>query len=217
MQHLLITAHLRNGLITGDQWSPSLDNILAYWHLKKILSDAEFAAGCANIEELLTVDDLPIEIERYGDDWWYKVSSPITEVNAKYSTHIHRRFDQLQAEKYLLPKKGRIQLQTGQHKNKRVKLFITITDRVSWHAVGDKDKIEDLLKNCAHLGANINIGFGKVKYWNITDEGDRDLARFKRPLPEAFAKKHNSYGISMIWGYRPNVRKPENQALCVMA
>ena len=216
MKPLVITAHLQNGLISGDMWTPSIDNILAYWHLKKSLSDAEFAAGCANVGELLTVDDLPIEKEIHGDDWWYKCSSPITAINARYSTHIHRRFDQLAGEKYLLPKKGRIQLQTGQHKNKRVKLFVTITDRIIWHVVGNKKNIEELLQKCTHLGANINIGFGKVKYWHISADGDVDIARFKRSLPETFAEKHGIDGIRMNWGYRPNVRKPANQALCVM-
>jgi CRISPR type IV-associated protein Csf3 len=217
MKPLLITAHLRNGLISGDIWSPSLDSVLAYWHLKNILSDAQFAAGCAGVDYSgVIVDDLPIELERYGDDWWYKVSSPIVEINAKYSTHIHRRFDQVAAEKYLLPKKGRIQLQTGQHKNKRVKLFITITDRINWHVIGDRGKIETLLDNCDHLGGHINKGFGKISRWEISDKGDEETARFKRPLPADFAAEHGIEGIRMNWGYRPNVRKRENQTLCVM-
>ena len=215
MQNLTITAYLKNGFISSDKWSPSLDNILAYCHLKNKLSDSEFAAGCAGIGNDIVIDELPLGIERFNDDWWYQVSSPIVDVNAKNQIHIHRRFDSLHAEKYMLPKKGRIQVQAGQHKNTRIKGYVSITNKVIWHVVGEKIKIAELLENCSHIGSKISAGFGKVEKWEL-DNGDEQKARFYRPLPVDFAESHNIDGMRMQWGYRPNVRRKENQTLCVM-
>ncbi len=217
MKNLLITAHLKNGIIAGDRWSPSLDSILAYWHLKNTLTDAEFVAGCANIDGGVDIiDDLPVGIEKYGTNWWYQVSSPITTISHKNEIHTHRSFDNLHAEKYMLPKRGRIMVQAGQYKNKRTKYEITITDKIIWHIVGYQDRINRLLEQCTHLGARIGSGYGSVLRWEIIENGDINIARFKRPLPVDFANKHSITGIKMEWGYRPNVRKQVNQTLCMM-
>lgn len=60
MEPIKITAHLRNGFAAADEWSPSLDGILAYWKL--YLADPEqfnITQGRSDLME--PVDGLPLE------------------------------------------------------------------------------------------------------------------------------------------------------------
>lgn len=217
MKTLKITAHLANGYASTDPWSPSLENIIAYWHLRNTLSDAEFAAGCGGVGEFAVIDDLPIGIERHGEHWWYQCSSPIADKVGEHITHFNRRFDQRLAEDHLWQKKQNrnLPLSSGQLKNKRTKVVKTLAKRVHWHCIGDESAIMSLLEDCAHIGAQTSRGYGEVLEWSV-DAGNEKLARLYRPVSVAFAAECNIEGARLPWGIRPNIRDPRNNVECIL-
>jgi len=185
--------------------------------MKSVLTDAEFAHGCGDSSNSAEIKSLPIMIESDGFDWWYQCSSPIFDVAAVNISHFHRRFDSLHAERWMKKKRGRVQVQTGQHKNTRVSVSTTITDRIMWFVNGDRDRIMTLLENCEHVGLRRGSGNGNVKRWDVSSGGEsNDRAHFYRPLPVDFAKNNNVTGPVTHWGYRPNARDNRNRTACVM-
>lgn len=212
MQALKVTAHLASGFIAADPWSPSLDGILAYWHMREQLGD-EFATTSAQPHVMEPVTGLPLRVESHGALWWYACSSPIYETAAKVRRYLHRRFDDAQ-ERYLdiQGKSGKVLVAAGPYKNARNAYMQTVTGRIEWHVIGERVEIERLLRRCWHIGARTGSGFGRVRRWEF-GEGDEHLALTHRPIPEEAAK---SVGPRMVWGIRPPGRLPINRTMCVM-
>ena len=214
MTPIAITAELYNGFVSADPWSPAIDGILAYWLMRERLGAEEFSISQGHSHRMTPVEGLPLEVMRHGDLWWYAASSPRYGSAATVRKHIHRRFDQSAAEKYL-PAIRKVQTSAGAYKNARISLMHRITNQVTWHVIGDGPEIERLLRTCAHIGGKVSAGFGRVRRWSYA-EGDADLARFSRPLPADYASKHDIHGPVMEWGLRPPVRLAANIAACVM-
>lgn len=212
---LLVTAHLCSGFAAKFPWSPSLDGILAYVERMRALGPEEFAVTQADLSQQAPNTALPLAMEHHGDDWWYQCSSPIYTAFSTETRHLHRRFNAAEAERYWDASR-KIETTKGPFKNARFQIQHRVTDRVCWHAEGDRATVADMLRDVRHIGANISAGFGRVRRWDITEAGDRDLARFHRPLPRAYADAHGVTGIVMRWGYRPPIRHPENLADCVI-
>lgn len=220
MMPLRITAHLHSGFAAADRWSPALDGILAYWHLREVLGPEEFAITSADNAAMRPVEGLPLEVVHHGQWWWYACSSPMYSAAATVIRHIHRRFDARQAERHcdFQCRSEKVQVNAGPYKNRRLLLQQHITGQVQWHAVGDAAEVYRLLAQCPNIGAKFGAGFGRVRRWEVVEGDDTDatLARRHRPLPLEYADAQGVTGPLMEWGIRPPGRCKENRALCVM-
>lgn len=214
MTPIAITAHLYNGFVSADLWSPAIDGILGYWHQRERLGPDEFNITQGHSHLMTPVEGLPLAVVRDADLWWYACSSPVFGAVANVRKHIHRRFDQTQAETYLPPTR-KVQTSAGAYKNARISLMHRITDRVTWHVVGDQPEIARLLLHCTHIGAKVGAGFGRVRRWDYA-EGDPDIAHYLRPLPVGYAAAQGIEGDRMHWGIRPPVRIAANCCDCIM-
>jgi CRISPR type IV-associated protein Csf3 len=217
LEPIVITAYLLNGFAHNDPWSPAIDGILAYWLMRERLGDEQFALETTNSDALRPVEGLPLGLERHGDWWWWQCSAPIYAAQAEFSRVFHRRFDAQLAERYMVPKKGRISTSAGPLKNFRLTARVTVCDLVQWHVIGDGAEIERLLKRCTAIGHKIGSGNGRVRNWTVEPGGDEAKARFNRPLPLEFAKSNGIDGNIMEWSIRPPGRIAENQTLCLIS
>lgn len=215
MTPIAITARLVNGYVSADQWSPAIDGILGYWLMRERLGADEFSLTQGCDYQMQPVEGLPLQRIDYVDWWWYACSAPISSPMANIRKHIYRRFDQAKAERYLPPGVRKVQTSAGAYKNARISLMHHITDRVTWHVIGDQPEIERLLAHCTAIGGKVAAGFGRVKAWEYA-EGDPDIATLFRPLPVDYAAEHGVDGPVMQWGIRPPSRLAANQAECVM-
>lgn len=216
MTPLRITAHLLNGFAASDPWSPAIDAIIGWAHLRRQMGEDEFQLAQWDDSAMQPVTGLPIAVERDGGLWWYQASSPQYRLRAQFLRWYHRRFDAAMAEQYMIPTKGRIQTQCGPYKNARLSSRVQVCDRVTWNVVGDHEVIRDLLRDIHAIGSRIGAGNGRVRSWEVAEDGDERLARFHRPLPADFAQRHGLSGPLLEWGMRPPGRLPQNQALCIM-
>lgn len=216
MTPIAITAHLYSGFVASDPWSPAIDGILAYWYMREQLGAEQFSINQGHDYQMEPVEGLPLKRVEHGDWWWYAASSPIYTAQAEVRRYLHRRFDQARAERYLPDGARKIQTQAGAYKNARMSAQHCVTDRVSWHVIGERAEIERLLSRCAHIGGRVGAGFGRVRGWDVTEDGDAELARAHRPLPVDYALAHGIEGDVMDWGLRPPGRLRCNTTLCVM-
>jgi CRISPR type IV-associated protein Csf3 len=215
MTSIAITAHLYSGFASSDPWSPSIDGIIGYWWMREHLGPDLFAITQSKTHAMKPADQLPLKKIEYDGQWWYACSSPIYQNQATVHRHIHRRFDQPHAEKYLPDNIKKVVTKAGSYKNFRMIVQQHITDCVTWHVIGDRAEIERLLSRCSHIGAKVGAGFGRVRRWSYA-EGDAEIAQYLRPLPVAYANEKVIDGDPMWWGLRPPARLPENCVECLM-
>lgn len=213
MKPLNITAHLYNGFVASDAWSPTLDGILAYWQLRLADSDG-FLTHQGRSDLMEPVDGLPLEKISDGGLWWWACSAPIYECAQQQRAYFHRRFDD-QHERFLPEGTKSVLTAAGPYKCYRKSVMLRVTSAVSWQCVGDADRIQALLDHCHHIGGKSSQGYGRVKRWQM-EPGDERLARLHRPLPVAYAQQQGIDGPVMRWGLRPPGRIAANQAECVM-
>lgn len=218
MEPLLVTAELVNGFCAADPWSPSLDGVLAYWVLYGQLGEEEFALGASGgiPPVVLGPDALPLAVERWRDLHWWQCSSPMYTAVTTHRRFAHRRFDQALAMRYADVGRSRVNVKAGPFKNYRIGLDIRICPRVQWHAIGDLSAVAQLLARCQSIGRGGAQGLGLVREWRVEQGGDAGLARFRRPLPEAFADEHGVTGVRMEWGIIPPGRLRQHRHLCVL-
>jgi CRISPR type IV-associated protein Csf3 len=218
MQSLKITAELFNGFASSDPWSPSIDGILAWAHLRQKFGDVEFAAQSVDSSQMQPVDELPLAKTEWNGLWWYQCSSPIYETQAEFFKYFHRRFDAFNAERYMGPKKGCTDVSAGPYKNARLTTRQIVTREVAWHAIGDRERIEALLAGVPSIGHKTGSGSGRVRRWRVElgDLAGGTRALLCRPLPVEYAREISIEGMIMDWGIRPPGRIRINQQLCIM-
>lgn len=214
MKSLLVIAHLNNGFSAADRWSPSLDGILAYHHLKLKMGIQAFNTSLA-MNEQTSVDDLPLKKIEHNGVWWYTCSSPEFSTQAEIIRSYYKKFN-LDQTMLIKQKSKSIELTKGQFKNYSLNFKEIITDSVKWHVIGDKTKIEKLLSYCKQIGGNRGKGQGLVDKWEILDIGDDKKAMYSRAIPESAAIHYGISGIKAWRGFRPSVRIIENQGLCIL-
>jgi CRISPR type IV-associated protein Csf3 len=214
MRPLRVIARLQNSFNAVDPWSPAIDGILAYQVIRGMLGD-DFSTQSPTD---LTIDaDLPLERIEHDGRWWWACSSPQYDVITKYARYEHRRFDFQHAIDHLHDGTKNILVVGGPYKNARNRNMMTVTDSVQWHVIGDADGIRDLVAGCTSIGARRGSGCGVVLDWMVTEEGaDEHAARFRRPLPFAYAESHGVTGAPMEWGYIPRPHWDMERTLCVM-
>lgn len=219
-QPLVVTAHLANGLVQLDPWSPALDALLAYWWLREALGEEAFALGMTGSREQV---DAELPLARDRDDatglWWWRCSSPVLDPVARFHSHTHRRFDEVAASERVPGTVRTVLTAGGPYKTYRNQQPRVVTPAVTWEAEGDAAEVARLLRRCANIGRGHTHGYGAVRRWEVVARDDPEVARrarFARPLPVAFAAAHGIEGPRAVWGVRPPGRNPAHQTLCVL-
>lgn len=211
-----VIARTPAGFAASDPWSPTLDGILAYEIMRERLGD-EFGLATSDDSTMQAVEGLPLAVERHGEWWWYACSSPLYAAVVQARRYYHRRFDAAAAETFLEPRKAKVSTAAGPYKNARLSHLVTVTNQVTWHAIGEPDEVSRLLNRVRYIGAGIASGMGRVNEWRVVpDEASRELALAHRPLPVQRAQALGITGPVMRWGIRPPVRIPGNRCDCVM-
>lgn len=213
---ITVTAHLVNGLVMGDPWSPSLDGILAYAVMRERLGPDEMRLQATRTSDLTPVEGVPLGVERCSGLWWYRCSSPrVAEDALRHVSHVHRRFDDHE-ERHLDPNTKRVMTSAGPYKSTRLAEVRVVTPYVSWQALGDSTEVRRLLATIPAVGRGLARGHGVVERWDVRDGADEDAVRFDRPLPIEFARAHGVSGQEMVWGFVPPARAPTCNTMCVL-
>ena len=213
MKALKITAHLEKGFSASDAWSPSLDSILSYFTLKNQLGIKQFNLDTA-MGIQTTVDDLPLEKVYFNKKWWWVCSTPEFDKQQEISRAFYKKFN-IYTSLMIERKVKNVELTKNQFKNYALIFKEIITDSISWHVVGDEEKIMALLADCTQIGAKRGKGMGLVTRWQV-EPGDMQKALYKRALPVEYAELKGITGIKAWRGFRPSYRVADNQCLCVI-
>ena len=113
-----VVAHLVNGFVAMDPWSPTLDGILGYWLLYRRLGPDRFYEDQAARRDTDPLLDMPLQrVDGPNGAWWFAVSSPIYAEVAQHRSFYHRRFDtEIAVDRADVRRK--VQTKSGPMKNK---------------------------------------------------------------------------------------------------
>lgn len=223
-QYLQITAILNTGIATFNKWSPCLDGLLAFLILEKeqILDPNPTQDQVDKSQKVLT-ELMPISKGFIGNEWYWKVSSPVFSQGAQYRDRYRKRWDYQEYNLNWGKRKAKWQSSEGGEKNYDLPLECQAIKAISWFAVGDKQSVEELLVYCTHIGKKRSYGNGEVHQWQITEiPEDFHLVRegaLMRPIPYRLAGDlglNASNNPLMDWGWRPPAWLSTNQELCLM-
>jgi CRISPR type IV-associated protein Csf3 len=217
-----VTAHLQQGVALDARFGVALDGLVAGLLLREQLG----AAYGANDPTDPTVDpaDLNLPLGRCdsADDWHWlatcaqPVGVSFQEVHA-WTKRLGHRTAELVADR--LPRS--LPSRQGRYRAHRRPLVVTVCRALTWRAVGDPDRVADLLAPVGSVGAHRNSGEGAVLAWEITPAptGDPDRfghlaadGRLARPCPPACAARLGvATPLLATAGIRPPYWHPRRQ------
>ena len=219
---LKITAHMGNAIAVFDDWSPAFDSLLTLLIAEKsgIYIPNPTPEQVEETRELIE-KSMPLDKGNIRDEWYWKVSSPCYTVVSEYSDRFRKRWDNHENNLNWGKRKPKFQTSEGAEKSYDLPLYCRNTPSISWYAVGDRYKLQDLLQACTHLGKKRSYGNGLVTRWEVTPTPE-DWHLWKdgnlmRPMPariippEAFPNP-----VLMNWGWRPPAWLHTNKELCIM-
>jgi hypothetical protein len=211
---LRVTAYLRQGVVLPPVWPLPLDGILASVARRRLLGVLH-----GSVPDHHTMM-LPLDCcqSGTGQQWfWLASCALVPDVASIEAHHWHKRFDHAAAEQVaVLP--PQVYEAHGRYRNHRVPMPATVTDRLGWVAIGDRDAVADLLGDQFALGRKWAQGEGAVLRWEVEETGDPDPeaviwagpgGAIGRPVPARAAAELGVPGAATVAGVvRPPYWRP---------
>ena len=178
---LRVTAHLAAGIAQTAPWGIALDGLLAaeLWaaekaRLRHLGLSHERARDCPDPPDL----DLPLARCRLGgDELWHWAATCARPDHDPGRIDVHTwtgRVDarHLEQTTSTLPKV--VSDRQGRYRARRMPLLVTPCAAVTWQAVGDLDRICELLAQTTSIGKKRRSGEGHVLRWDVSPAPDLD-------------------------------------------
>lgn len=197
---LRVRAHLASGIAHAAPWGIALDGLLAseMW--------ADYKATCresgtsyVRAMELEEPPDLDLPLQRCtdGDDrtwhWAATCAFPCEDHGRTDVRSWTGRVDPRALEQVATTLPKTVSDRQGRYRARRMPLLVTPCASVTWHAVGDVDRVGALLEPIASIGKKRSTGEGHVLRWEVTAAVDLDEfsaahlhpdGSLGRPVPE---------------------------------
>lgn len=184
-----VTAELVSGIAHAAPWGPGLDGLLAseVWGAQK----AAAAASGQLLQRAMDVDDpvdldLPLARCTPTEGPWHWAATcawpgpgHVTEVHP-WTARLDTR--DLEAVASRLPA---VSVRQGRYRARRMPLLVTITDRVTWQAVGDAEAVAALVEPVRWIGKKRRSGEGEVLAWHVEPAPDLEVLAAAHLHPDA--------------------------------
>lgn len=171
---ILVRAYLAAGIAHAAPWGISLDGLLASELAAELKAGAR-AQGKDHVRALSQAEppDLDLPLQRCtppDGPWHWAATCAFPEGNVgRVDVHTwtgrvdHRALEQVTTA---LPKT--ISGRQGRYRTRRMPLLVTPCPSVTWHAIGDPDKITEILQEILTIGKKRSTGEGQVLNWEVT-------------------------------------------------
>lgn len=214
MESLRVTAAPIGG-IACDGCLP-LDGLLAY---AARLRRVGMTGMALRQDEAVEDELLPLARRGAGADWYWAASCADCHWAARDTAHWNKRFDLAEAHRIdWQGKAAKVVYTGGYYKAWHQPLYLLLTDRLVWYAVGDGAAVADLLADVPAVGKKTAMGYGAlvdgftVEPWPH-DWSERRDGQPMRPLPLTAAATPGHVGW---YGIRAPYWHPAQRRLCAM-
>jgi hypothetical protein len=223
MKNIKITAKLSTPIGVGDDWSPDLPSLLErLWFQSsgsgeassdprelrhapiplemRVLGRGLTSVGCPEIMH-------PTQRSALPDNWYWACSAPCYEIISSGSMQVRKRQDP-NTTGCINNRSHKWDSSTGQLKNYDLPILHRTTAEINWFAVGDADRVLELLATCHALGKKTAAGLGQVEEW-LVEEVEKNYSltgpddELMRVVPVGLLSAE-SIGYSVRnWAWRP--------------
>jgi CRISPR type IV-associated protein Csf3 len=220
MDNLQIIAHMATPLVAYDDWSPSFDALIEYQLLDQLgLITPNPTAADAEKNLPLIFDEMPIARKTLKGEWYWAVSSPHYIENHQQTQRYRKRWDKQELHLDWGKKKAKVDSSQGHFKAYDLPRYDREMQTIHWFAIGNADKISELILNVTNLGKKRSQGCGQVHKWEVLPfEHDWHLWRgesLARPMPINMIPQPQSINM-MNWGWRTPYFVQSNRTMCYM-
>lgn len=223
---LTVKARLASGLVTAHPWGIALDGLLAslLWARQVNDTDPTHLAWPSQSRE---VPDLDLPLARCscpGTGQWHWAAGcswaadPVLDVRQWTSQPDWRGLDRLTGG---LP--ASLSDRRGRWRARVMPLYCQVADTVIWRAVGDPDRIRDLLGAVHSIGKKRSQGEGRVLSWTVEPAPQLSFyeaahlqpdGTLSRPTPDACLPPDLAAEHALARaGLRPPYMHPSRQAM----
>lgn len=223
MVPLEVTARLQQGVALDARFGTALDGLLAGLVRREQLGAAYGLTDPA--DPTVDPDDLELPLSRCaadGHDWHWMATC--ARPAGPWLEEVHywtKRLDHRQAELACDRLPRALSTRHGRYRTHRRPLVVTVTQALTWRAVGDPAEVTRLLEPVGAIGAHRARGEGAVLGWRVTPvpaaDPDRfghlgDDGRLARPCPPACAARLGLAPVALSSaGIRPPYWHPRRQ------
>ena len=177
---MVIRAHLAAGIAHAAPWGIALDGLLAaeIWAEHKA---ANRAAGQDHVRALDQADppdlDLPLARCTPATGPWHWAATCAYPERPTDRVDVHTwtgRVDRRALEQVATSLPKTVSDRQGRYRARRMPLLVTPCPSVTWHAIGDPDRIGEILEPVTSIGKKRTSGEGHVLRWEILTSSGLD-------------------------------------------
>ena len=204
-ESVLVTAHLRTGIGYDPPYGLDLAGILAS-RVRAVDKDQRHAAGQLLSNPLPDTteeepEDLGLPLGRCitGDDWHWTASCaiPVSPAPDPDPRTFYRVSDARYAHSAATRPLPYTHPSKGPHRDIMMAAPVTMCTAVQWHAIGDRARIEQLVRGIMFMGRRRSVGEGRVLSWSVVAVEENRLGGWShvhdgnivRPCPEQCAQE----------------------------
>jgi hypothetical protein len=143
---LQITASLVSPIAVYDDYSPQLEGILIF----QLLTSLGLAPPNLNIEQIkqnMSIVDELLPMKKHPEHGFYYCSNPVYKYLAEEKSNFRKRWDADNEYINWGKRKAKVETSQGAEKNYDLPLFLRLTNRIDWFAVGEAIHTKLLLQS----------------------------------------------------------------------
>ncbi len=184
MRPLKITAEMLTGeIITSDRYLPLDSVIAAIWMAQNCPEVVQTSQSAVSLGDIIAAR-LPLARKGRGATWYWACSFACGEAQRETIVYWHKRFDTNEAEQFVDfgKRRGSVDAKSGHYKNYRMPMVKILVPKLTWYAVGNREKMYSLVMQVTGIGKKRSQGFGRIASWSV-EECDEDLSHL-RAIPD---------------------------------
>lgn len=209
-EKMRITAYPRCG-IQSDIYLP-LDGILHASMMRRAFGPEEITIAGDMAQFGGAHGSIPLQRKAEGGTWFYACSFADWGAWVDDRGFWVKRFDQQYADFIdFNGRRGNITVAEGPYKGYQMPVFTRHALTVRWYAVGDIERVRDLLSDVTHVGKKAAQGYGRINQWEVEPfPHDWSVRRDGKPTRAIPAQG------GVLYGVRPPYWRTANQVECAL-
>ena len=174
MVPLRVRARLATGVAQAAPWGIALDGLLAsvLWEQHK----AQTVGYERAMDSTVAPPDLELPLARCelaGPSWHWAASCALPEPGSRVQVRSWTgRVDARALEQMAAGLPKTVSARQGRYRARRMPLLVSVCPAVSWQAVGDPQRIAELLEEVVVIGKKRAMGEGQVLGWQVSPQPD---------------------------------------------